>query len=156
MLTVNEVEIQILEMTARIQRYFPELSKYLSDIPMKIMDKNVYGQNMVKLKEYCNFLERVLHEYPKTEVFKSEKRQSMNSWDLERASSAELGSRRYEQSLGIHRDLNELSRLVNSGQNQVERRNVLATDFGPINSARTKARDTGKLDGTAKNGKAEG
>ena len=104
-----ELELQILEMSERIHRYFPELSKYLTDLPLRLLDKTVYGENMVKLKEYSLFLEKVLDEYPKSDIFKNDKRQSMDDRCHKSAFSIETGTAAWLQLAASSREAGEMS-----------------------------------------------
>ena len=68
MKTKTELEQDIINITMKIHMEFPELSKYISEMPIKISGidtSEIYSRN---LKQYYNSLEELLVEYAKTHV----------------------------------------------------------------------------------------
>ena len=53
----------ILEITLKINRIFPELSKYIEEMPLTIPDLNNPEINSTILKEYYNSLDTLLKKY---------------------------------------------------------------------------------------------
>ena len=53
----------ILDMTLKISAEFPELSKYISEMPVTIPDVEDPQINIKNLKEYYNSLETLLKKY---------------------------------------------------------------------------------------------
>ena len=53
----------ILDMTLKINAEFPELSKYISEMPVTIPDSADPQINIKNLKEYHNSLETLLKKY---------------------------------------------------------------------------------------------
>ncbi|MFZ1749863.1 MAG: hypothetical protein WAU01_06710 [Saprospiraceae bacterium] len=70
MKTIASLEKDIIQITTRIHRDFPELSKYLNEMPVKIA--NNYGEaiNIQNLEEYLNTLMDLLSTYSKTHLDK--------------------------------------------------------------------------------------
>ncbi|MFT6883213.1 MAG: hypothetical protein ACI83W_002506 [Marinoscillum sp.] len=66
MKTKAELEQDIINITANIHRKFPELSKYISEMPDNASGANTNGIGTKNLKEYYNSLDEVLSEYLKT------------------------------------------------------------------------------------------
>ncbi len=62
--TNNNVEKSILNMILKIHREFPELSKYIAEMPVKIARTD--GMNDQSFKEYYNSLEKLVKEYSET------------------------------------------------------------------------------------------
>jgi hypothetical protein len=66
MKTEKELNQDILNMTMAIQEKFPELSKYIAEMPVKISyDENAEINNK-NLKDYFNSLEALFNKYNKT------------------------------------------------------------------------------------------
>jgi hypothetical protein len=64
MKTILEWEENIVTITAKIQRDYPELSKYISEMPIKGSES---GEVDIKnLKDYYESLEDIVSEYAKT------------------------------------------------------------------------------------------
>ncbi len=61
MKTRIELEKDIISITTKIYQVYPELSKYISEMPVKV--SGIYTKN---LKDYYNSLEELLIEYSKT------------------------------------------------------------------------------------------
>ncbi|MEO7175802.1 MAG: hypothetical protein ABIV51_08040 [Saprospiraceae bacterium] len=66
MKTKLELESDITEITNKIYRDFPELSKYISEIPLK--DSSEEEINIKNLKYYYDSLEEILTKYAKTHI----------------------------------------------------------------------------------------
>lgn len=68
MKTKNDLEQKIIEITMKIHREFPELSKYISEMPENFSEKVGPQISTNNFKTYHNSLEEVLNEYAKTHV----------------------------------------------------------------------------------------
>ncbi len=66
MRTIAELEKHILDITMDITKNFPELSKYITEMPVKISDKDSDVINLKNLKEYYNSLLELVQTYSKT------------------------------------------------------------------------------------------
>ncbi len=64
MKTKIEWELAIIKITDTIHLKFPELSKYITEIPLKGSEKD--GVNIKSLEDYYNSLEELVNEYTKT------------------------------------------------------------------------------------------
>lgn len=64
----KELEKDIVEITLKIHTAFPELSKYISEIPDKSFGKESNPIDSNTLKEYYNSLNKVVTEYAKTHM----------------------------------------------------------------------------------------
>ncbi|MFT7037023.1 MAG: hypothetical protein ACJA2S_005565 [Cyclobacteriaceae bacterium] len=64
MKTKIEWELAIVKITDTINQKFPELSKYMVEIPVKGSGKDEV--NIKNLEDYYNSLEELLNEYTKT------------------------------------------------------------------------------------------
>tara|TARA_R110002167_G_C12585908_1_gene643808 strand:+ start:563 stop:814 length:252 start_codon:yes stop_codon:yes gene_type:complete len=73
MKTKAELEQDIINITTKINTEFPELSKYISEIPENVSEINTDGIGAKNLKEYYNSLEELLLEYSKTHSSKNVK-----------------------------------------------------------------------------------
>ena len=73
MKTKAELEQNIINITTKINTEFPELSKYISEMPENVSEFNTDGQGTKNLKEYYNSLEELLLEYSKTHSSKNVK-----------------------------------------------------------------------------------
>ncbi len=60
MKTKSELEQAILLNTMKIQKEFPELSKYLIEIPVKFIDTDKNGINSNSLEDYNDSLNELL------------------------------------------------------------------------------------------------
>jgi hypothetical protein len=76
MKTKAELEQDIVNITMKIHMDFPELSKYISEMPENLSRKNNNLIETKNLKEYYNSLEEVLLEYNKTHIPKITKSSS--------------------------------------------------------------------------------
>ncbi len=65
MKTINELNENILKITMTIQNTFPELSKYLTEMPATINDERSPKIDNKTLQEYLNFLNILLSTYTK-------------------------------------------------------------------------------------------
>ncbi|WP_445955384.1 hypothetical protein [Yeosuana sp.] len=59
MKTKAELEQDIINITTKINTEFPELSKYISEIPENVSEINTDGIGAKNLKEYYNSLEEL-------------------------------------------------------------------------------------------------
>ena len=73
MKTKAELEQDIINITTKINTEFPELSKYIPEIPENVSEINTDGIGAKNLKEYYNSLEELLLEYSKTHRSKNVK-----------------------------------------------------------------------------------
>ena len=53
---------KILSLTLTIKEHYPELSKYLEEMPETIPNQ-VHPKDVENLKRYCNSLENILSKY---------------------------------------------------------------------------------------------
>lgn len=63
MKTEKEIEDAILKITMKIQNQYPELSKYLAEMPVTIPDVKTPEINIKNLQEYYNSLLALLNKY---------------------------------------------------------------------------------------------
>lgn len=63
MKTEIEIEDAILNITMKIKTEYPELSKYLEEMPVTIPDTKNPEINIKNLQEYYNSLESLLKKY---------------------------------------------------------------------------------------------
>lgn len=68
MKTKTELEKKIVDITMKIHEEFPELVKYISEIPENLSGKESRQMSTKSFKEYYNSLEEVVSEYAKTHV----------------------------------------------------------------------------------------
>lgn len=61
MKTEAQLDQDILDITMKIQAEFPELAKFVQEIPIKIS-----GENIEDLEKYHNSLKTLLNEYTET------------------------------------------------------------------------------------------
>jgi hypothetical protein len=70
MKTIAEVEKNILAITLKITREYPELTKYITEIPIPFSQKNEQQNDLQLFLNYYNSLEKVVTEYAKTHIRK--------------------------------------------------------------------------------------
>jgi hypothetical protein len=63
MKTENEIEEAILKITMKIKTEYPELSKYLEEMPITIPDIKNPEINIKILQDYYNSLNSILKKY---------------------------------------------------------------------------------------------
>ncbi len=63
MKTEKELNSDILKLTMTIQDKFPELTKYIAEMPVTIPDTENPEINIKILKDYYNSLEALLNKY---------------------------------------------------------------------------------------------
>lgn len=63
MKTEKELNAQILEITMKIQEEFPELSKYIAEIPITIPNEANPEINLKVLEEYYKTLQILVEDY---------------------------------------------------------------------------------------------
>jgi hypothetical protein len=73
MKTKTEWDQDILNITMKIQQEYPELYKYIQEMPVKISTENKADVNIKNLEEYHNSLVELLAEYAKTHTGNNEK-----------------------------------------------------------------------------------
>ncbi len=61
--TINDLNAKILKITLRIQDQYPELYKYLEEMPVSIPDKNNPKITLYALKQYYESLNSSLNKY---------------------------------------------------------------------------------------------
>ena len=66
MKTATELGQDIINITMRIQQEFPELTKYIKEMPVKVSGNHTADLNIKNLEEYYNSLAKQLSEYSKT------------------------------------------------------------------------------------------
>ncbi len=66
MKTETDWDKDILRVTLEIQQKYPELVKYINEIPVKLTEKDSKEINIKNLKEYYNSLVNVIDKYSKT------------------------------------------------------------------------------------------
>jgi hypothetical protein len=76
MKTAAEWEHDIANITLKIHNEFPELSKYISEMPDSFSEKDNDELDTKHFKEYYNSLEELIFEYNKTHEAKNEKDKS--------------------------------------------------------------------------------
>ena len=68
MRTEKELNNDIVDITLRITTNYPELSKYLKEIPVSIPDKEHPEINIKVLQEYYNYLESIFEKYDENHI----------------------------------------------------------------------------------------
>jgi len=68
MKTIADLEHDILDITMKINTDFPELSKYITETPVKVSEKDTDFINNKDLKEYHDSLTEMVKKYSKTHV----------------------------------------------------------------------------------------
>jgi hypothetical protein len=68
MKTEKELNADILELTLKIKNDYPELSKYLKEIPVSILDQEHPEINIKVLQEYYEYLESILEKYGENHI----------------------------------------------------------------------------------------
>lgn len=66
MKTKTELEHSIISVTTKINQKFPELTKYINEMPVNISENNQEDINTKNLNEYHNSLVELLEKYSKT------------------------------------------------------------------------------------------
>ncbi|MFT6846073.1 MAG: hypothetical protein ACJAUV_002276 [Flavobacteriales bacterium] len=66
MKTATDLEKEIIVITMKIQSEYPELSKYIKEMPINILESNTDAINNKHMEEYYNSLVELLAEYAKT------------------------------------------------------------------------------------------
>jgi hypothetical protein len=72
MKTIADLEHDILDITMKINTDFPELSKYITETPVKVSEKDTDFINNKDLKEYHDSLTEMVKKYSKTHVDRRE------------------------------------------------------------------------------------
>ncbi len=63
MKTETEINAEIIKTTMKIRENYPELSKFLGEMPVTIPDEKNPHINIKILQDYANSLEELLREY---------------------------------------------------------------------------------------------
>jgi hypothetical protein len=71
MKTEKELNDAILEITMKIRNYYPELSKYLTEMPVTIPDISNPEINIKTLTDYYESLENMLKKYISNHIHNS-------------------------------------------------------------------------------------
>ena len=66
MKTKAELEQDIINITTKINTEYPELSKYIREMPVNISENDKGAINMNNMEEYYNSLVELYTEYSKT------------------------------------------------------------------------------------------
>ena len=66
MKTIAELESDILMITMQIAKEFPELTKYINEMPVKVIENELEVNNAKNLKAYYNSLVELMGEYART------------------------------------------------------------------------------------------
>lgn len=74
MKTETEWSQEILKITMEIQQEFPELSKYIKEMPVKVVEKDEEGEYSKVMKEYYDSLKDLAGDYSKTHPSTKEKK----------------------------------------------------------------------------------
>lgn len=61
--TIKELNQKILNITMYIRKHYPELSKYLDEMPVSIPDENDPHITIKNLKEYIDSLNTICKKY---------------------------------------------------------------------------------------------
>ncbi|WP_339706738.1 hypothetical protein [Algoriphagus aquimarinus] len=72
MKTKAELEKDIINITMKIHREFPELYKYIAEIPENDAGNHSHELGTRRFKEYYNSLEEIVSEYAKTHIKKTD------------------------------------------------------------------------------------
>ena len=64
--TETSVDKKIINITMKIQMEYPELSKYIREMPVNISENDKGEINMNNMEEYYNSLIELFNEYSKT------------------------------------------------------------------------------------------
>jgi hypothetical protein len=73
MKTEKQLNAKILEMTMKIQELFPELSKYIAEMPITIPNASSPEINIKSLQEYYESLVIILKDYAINHGFQTKK-----------------------------------------------------------------------------------
>lgn len=66
MKTAKEWNQDILKITMKISQEFPELFKYIKEMPLKVASNDTAAENIKALKDYYNSLSEIVTDYSKT------------------------------------------------------------------------------------------
>ena len=66
--TEKKLNDAILKLTLKIQNEYPELSKYLIEMPVTIPDTNNPEINIKILNDYYESLNTILHKYAENQI----------------------------------------------------------------------------------------
>ena len=78
MKTKAELEQDIIHITMKIHHEFPELSKYIAEMPLKVSGTDTEGVDKKSFKEYYNSLNELVSEYSKTHLAQHDSNDSEN------------------------------------------------------------------------------
>lgn len=66
MKTEKEWSQEVLKITMEIREQFPELSKYIKEMPLTVTSNDTAGENIEEIKDYHDSLKDVVEDYSKT------------------------------------------------------------------------------------------
>lgn len=66
--TEKELNEKILKITMTIKNQYPELSKYIEEMPITVPDENNLETTLFKLRQYLKSLESLLKKYIKEKI----------------------------------------------------------------------------------------
>ena len=72
MKTIEELDNAILQITMKIKENYPELSKYILEMPDTIPNVEIPKMNVKALQEYYDSLDVLLKDYIKNQPIKSQ------------------------------------------------------------------------------------
>ena len=64
--TEKDLEKKVIKITMKIHNEYPELSKYLEEMPDTFSENDTVAVNLKNMKEYYNSLVELIAEYSKT------------------------------------------------------------------------------------------
>lgn len=71
MKTIDELNADILKITMKIKEIFPELSKYIEEMPTKNIGADNNTINIKELKQYNDSLHQLLKKYSAEHIVKN-------------------------------------------------------------------------------------
>jgi len=85
-----KLEKDIIDITVKIHNDYPELSKYIAEMPERFLGKYAVKLKTKNFKDYYNSLEEVLEKYSKTHTSKKEKSKKHSLKILEYPASEDM------------------------------------------------------------------
>lgn len=80
MKTVAEWDQDIVKITMEIHQKYPELSKYIKEMPQKMLSNGEEGVTVRSLEDYYNSLKELLFEYSKMHAKNNDKMKNKNKF----------------------------------------------------------------------------
>lgn len=84
--TESKWEQKIIDIIAKVNQEFPELSKFITEIPISVSEKSKAGINIKNLEEYYNSLVEIVNTYSKTHTIAKAKKAELSAYPLYSAS----------------------------------------------------------------------